>query len=252
MTDTTSRFLPRFLLAASVLAAGLVPMAPQPVAAQSFLQKMFGAPTAEHRRKIRQPVRKVIRKKQVRKRTVSRQAVSRSSSHSSARASHGAAASSHTYQTLCVRKADGYFFPISFSTTETYFDRDLEACEARCPGTDVDLYVHRVLREEPDQMVSHTSGRSYTDLPSAFLYKTAGIDETAAKACEIAPELDPVITVAENLGALPFQSAIPLPARRPDPFSAIAGLETAAVEPQTASAEPVVIRQVGPQFFPDQ
>lgn len=37
-----------------------------------------------------------------------------------------------TYRTVCVRTCDGYFWPISFSTTEDYFDRDQAQCASSC------------------------------------------------------------------------------------------------------------------------
>ncbi|WP_187289016.1 DUF2865 domain-containing protein [Fulvimarina pelagi] len=241
-------------------------MTPQPVQAQSILQKLFGAPTASHRQKIgrsaskRHLKRKVIRRSAKRssnkvRRSANRSSRSRSSGTSRSRRASSAASggSSYTYRTLCVRKADGYFFPVSFSTTSEYFDQDLEECQARCPGTDVDLYFHRVLREEAENMVSHTSGVDYTDLATAFAYKTKGIDEAAAKACEIEPEPAFQIEVAEGLGDLPFESAIPLPARRPDPKEVlVSDLRGASKDVAEVSSRPKVIRQVGPQFFPDR
>lgn len=47
------------------------------------------------------------------------------------------------YRTLCVRACDGYFWPVSWSTTRAGFRRDEEICRAACPNMDVALYVHR-------------------------------------------------------------------------------------------------------------
>ncbi|MEN3793830.1 DUF2865 domain-containing protein [Fulvimarina sp. MAC3] len=257
------RTVPRLVLAFSVMVAGMIPMVPMQAQAQSVLERLFGAPTAAHRRKIGQAApkrtigRQVIRKRTV-KRSVKRQRQSASrSSRSSARSRSASATSSrgssYTYRTLCVRKADGYFFPVSFSTTEDYFDRDMEACEARCPGTEVDLYFHRVLREEAENMVSHSTGKNYTDLATAFAYKTKGIDATAAKACEIEPEPAFKIEVADDLGELPFQSAIPLPIRRPEPQAIlVSDLRGGSKDVAEVSNRQKVIRRVGPRFFPDQ
>ncbi len=56
------------------------------------------------------------------------------------------------YRTMCVRTCDGYYFPVSITTSETLFDRDQKVCQANCPGTDVKLYYHRVPGEESEDM----------------------------------------------------------------------------------------------------
>ncbi|MBN9011166.1 MAG: DUF2865 domain-containing protein, partial [Rhizobiales bacterium] len=75
-----------------------------------------------------------------------------------------------TWRTLCVRTCDGYYFPISFSTEQSRFADDAQACAAACPGTPVALYVHRSPGEGVEQMVS-LSGEPYTALPTAFAYR---------------------------------------------------------------------------------
>lgn len=77
---------------------------------------------------------------------------------------------SRTYRTLCVRTCDGYYFPISFSTTRARFATDEQTCRAQCPGIPVSLYVHRNPGQESEAMVSLT-GTPYTALPTAFLYR---------------------------------------------------------------------------------
>ena len=47
-----------------------------------------------------------------------------------------------TFRTLCVRTCDGYYFPISFSTTSDRFAADEVQCEKMCPGTETALYFH--------------------------------------------------------------------------------------------------------------
>lgn len=77
-----------------------------------------------------------------------------------------------TFRTLCVRTCDGYYFPISFSTTRDHFGADQAACERICPGAESRVYYHRASREGPEQMVS-LEGGPYTDLPTAFSYRSA-------------------------------------------------------------------------------
>ncbi len=80
-------------------------------------------------------------------------------------------AHSGTYRTVCVRTCDGYFFPISFSTTRERFSADEAKCQSSC-SSDARLYVYRNPGEEPDNMVD-LSGRPYTRSKTAFLYRTA-------------------------------------------------------------------------------
>jgi hypothetical protein len=75
-----------------------------------------------------------------------------------------------TYRTVCVRTADGYYYPISYSTTLERLEQDADACKRTCPGADVQLYYYHNPGEEIAQAVSLSGGR-YTDLPTAFEYR---------------------------------------------------------------------------------
>jgi hypothetical protein len=74
------------------------------------------------------------------------------------------------YRTLCVRTCDGYYFPISFSTSPTRFAEDEQTCQRLCPATEAVLYSHRNPGEDVAQAVA-SSGRVYRDLPNAFRYR---------------------------------------------------------------------------------
>jgi len=76
-----------------------------------------------------------------------------------------------TVRTVCVRKADGYYWPISFSTLKEYAPNDLTTCQEQCPGLDVDLYYYDNPGQDPDQMIN-LQGEPYKSLPSAFAYRT--------------------------------------------------------------------------------
>jgi hypothetical protein len=76
------------------------------------------------------------------------------------------------YRTLCVRTCDGYFFPISFSTSQDRFQDDEVTCQRMCPAADVQLFAHRNPGEDMNNAVS-TTGQLYTQIPNAFKYKTA-------------------------------------------------------------------------------
>jgi hypothetical protein len=83
----------------------------------------------------------------------------------------------HTVRTLCVRKSDGFYWPISYSTLTDYVPNDLDQCRQMCPGLDVDLYYYDNPGQEPEQMIN-TYGEPYTQLPNAFKFRTE-IDKTA-------------------------------------------------------------------------
>jgi hypothetical protein len=73
------------------------------------------------------------------------------------------------YRTLCVRLCDGYYWPISYSTSRIRAKRDAERCEQSCPGR-ARLFLHRNPGEEVEDMVD-LQGRRYRDHPQAFLYR---------------------------------------------------------------------------------
>ena len=77
---------------------------------------------------------------------------------------------SGAYRTLCVRTCDGYYFPISYSATQSKFLEDEKTCQRMCPAAEVALYSHRNPGEDVNQAVS-VSGRPYTELPAAFQYR---------------------------------------------------------------------------------
>lgn len=77
----------------------------------------------------------------------------------------------HTVRTLCVRKSDGFYWPISYSTLTDYLPNDADQCQQQCPGTEVDLYYHDNPGQEAEQMVNMW-GEPYTALPNAFRFRT--------------------------------------------------------------------------------
>ena len=174
---------------------------------------------------------------------------------------------SGTFRTLCVRTCDGYYFPVSFSTTSAYFERDAEACRAMCPASETKLYFHRVPEEESEAMIS-LRGEPYTALPTAFLYRkrrteiadpscTCGKPVTTANA-DSQPDVEEPGTAA----------ALPAPEATPDDgladpesrMNAATGLTRQRIREMTGavtvgdvrSAESDrKVRVVGPEFLPD-
>lgn len=74
------------------------------------------------------------------------------------------------YRTMCVRTCDGYYFPISFSTTRENFDADAQSCSAMCPGAESSLFYYRNPGGTPQEMVS-LQGDAYASLSTAFQYR---------------------------------------------------------------------------------
>ena len=95
----------------------------------------------------------------------------------------GLSFSGDTYRTLCVRQCDGYYFPISFSTTKENFQRDTVACQTMCPGTEVELFMHKVPEEESEDMVSQ-KGKPYKAMSYAFAYRRDGVSADPSCRCQ--------------------------------------------------------------------
>jgi hypothetical protein len=77
-----------------------------------------------------------------------------------------------TFRTICVRSCDGFYFPISFATTQDHFRDDEMTCQRMCPASEVSLYTYHNPGEDVSQAVS-LNGRLYTELPTAFQYRKA-------------------------------------------------------------------------------
>jgi hypothetical protein len=190
---------------------------------------------------------------------------------------------SNTYRTLCVRSCDGYYFPISFSTTRDRFADDEQTCQAMCPGAQVSLYVHHNPGEEVDSMVS-LAGARYSALPNAFQYRTSYdpgcscgsattpslMDQLTAQAAALTPggPLPPVNIPAANATFYPLPAQqpsgriLPRPSLRPafteDPETLAGRAGELVPRPIAGDAGPLVagvtadgrpIRLVGPEFY---
>jgi hypothetical protein len=81
----------------------------------------------------------------------------------------GASSAIGTYRTLCVRLCDGFYFPISFATSEGGLARDAEQCWASC-GVEARLFYHPNPGGSVETMLDLT-GRAYSALPTAFKYR---------------------------------------------------------------------------------
>ncbi|MEL6920645.1 MAG: DUF2865 domain-containing protein [Pseudomonadota bacterium] len=129
------------------------------------------------------------------------------------------------YRTLCVREADGYYFPISFSTTRANFGRDAAICQAMCPATQVRLFTHDAGDDEGVANMVSLDGEAYAATPTAFKYRFQGRNK--ASICG-KPDLhklrelgyiqrgDKITGVDE---ATEVKVQYPLPPKRPDRYA---------------------------------
>lgn len=111
-----------------------------------------------------------------------------------------------TYRTICVRLCDGYFFPVSFSTLPTYFERDEEVCQSRCAAP-VELYYHQNPGGAVEQAVSARSRQPYSSLKTAFRYRREFVQGCSCKQAEYLPSVSG--QPGDKRAEVPQGSAVP-------------------------------------------
>jgi hypothetical protein len=153
-------------------------------------------------------------------------------------------------RTICVRKCDGFFFPISFSTSSAAFPSDEQACRAQCPSAEVELYAYDTYSQQPDDAISASTGEPLRSLPNAFKFRTQFVQSCTCNASgqstaqSVAPAAPALKRLEEpNRETPPAKAdAPPAPAAAPDPGKTI--------ETTTASGQRKRVRVVGPSFIP--
>jgi hypothetical protein len=167
-----------------------------------------------------------------------------------------------TYRTICVRSCDGFYFPISYATTQDHFRDDEATCQRMCPAAEVSLYTYHNPGEEVSQAIS-LNGRLYTELPTAFQYrkamssacscrrpgeswadalKTNGPDDTVAPGDVVVTEQNAKKLSQPRIG--PDGKPIKADAKQP--------ANTSALVQAPGEADPAKrsVRTVGPTFLP--
>jgi hypothetical protein len=119
---------------------------------------------------------------------------------------------------------DGYYWPISFSTSRRGFHRDANVCKASC-GSEAQLFFHHKTSGEPASMTD-LAGRSYSRLPNAFRYRKALVP-----GCRCKPE---PWSEAEVERHRRYAAAASLGPAGTGPLTAQAGDAGAATTPETA------------------
>ena len=79
--------------------------------------------------------------------------------------------SNGTHRTVCVRLCDGFYWPVSFATTQSRLGRDTKTCEQSC-SSPTRLFVQSNPGAGPPQMVD-TNGQPYSKLTNAFHFQTS-------------------------------------------------------------------------------
>ncbi|MGN6100150.1 MAG: DUF2865 domain-containing protein [Devosia sp.] len=139
----------------------------------------------------------------------------------------------NTIRTVCVRLSDGYYWPISFSTLPDYIPQDAQACQASCPGQQVDLYYYDNPGQEPEQMIN-AEGQAYSSLPSAFAYRKQVDPQSSCKVQQAAGQITVDNTPDGERAMISYAGeTFPLPLRDPrrgEHASTVAAAFTPAVD----------------------
>ncbi|MEM1284826.1 MAG: DUF2865 domain-containing protein [Pseudomonadota bacterium] len=160
-----------------------------------------------------------------------------------------------TYRTMCVRTSDGFYWPISFSTTRDRFDEDQASCAAMCPGHGVELFAYRNPGQQIDAMISTRTTEPYTAQSYAFAYRESfdpnnRCQPNSAALADLRLAGDPTLNVAMG-------PRVPQPSPRPDmesdPESRAmddGGLSFADLSAMTVSEDRnlTAVRVVGPTY----
>ncbi len=164
-----------------------------------------------------------------------------------------------TYRTVCVRTCDGFYFPISFTTVPGRFADDERACKAQCPATDANLYTYRNPGEDMNAAVS-IAGQPYSSSPNAFKYRTEFNPSCSCKAQgqtwadalktiddSAAAQNGDIIVTEERAKRMSQPKGTPAAMKK----NAAPEATPAPAQQPAAQGTPGQIRQVGPQFLPN-
>lgn len=120
-----------------------------------------------------------------------------------------------TVRSVCVRKSDGYYWPVSFSTMPQYLPNDADLCNIQCRGKEVELYYYSNPGQNPEDMIN-LAGQKYAALPNAFSYRT---EYNLANSCNVKTEagrIELVKTAGISRAYLAVgDTNLPLPLRDP-------------------------------------
>ncbi|RWP51488.1 DUF2865 domain-containing protein [Mesorhizobium sp.] len=174
------------------------------------------------------------------------------------------------FRTMCVRTCDGYFFPMSNAASLGDFERDQKNCDSSCPGTEMQVFYTRGIGDDSASMTSSITGRPYSELPTAYLYKQPETSRPSACGCNASRNFEIIAgnppSPEQSEADVETTPSVPVPAARPDPGAdpeTLANVEgrldreaikRLAVKPSPTTLLPPEqrkVRAVGPAFLPD-
>ncbi|SDQ93807.1 DUF2865 domain-containing protein [Pseudovibrio sp. Tun.PSC04-5.I4] len=189
------------------------------------------------------------------------------------RSTAGFSSGDQQFATMCVRKCDGYYFPINPNSNAGDLAEDTEICQALCPGQDTELFVFQVPQETPAQMRS-LAGQPYSSLANAYVFRqtndpacTCDGSGAASNSLDLAPSIP---SLEQGIGSGQLQDLTPgaTPTYPAIPSEGELRQDLNTIEAQSETSEPLIvqkkfvpreveprkgpIRKVGPKFFPDQ
>jgi hypothetical protein len=119
----------------------------------------------------------------------------------------------NTFRTVCVRSCDGYYFPVSYSTTQSQFDKDARVCQSKCAAP-AELYYHQNPGAEMEQAMS-IAGKPYSQHPNAFRHRKEFVPGCSCRVADYKPDLFNGKAVSpERRPATPPAPPAPAPQRR--------------------------------------
>ncbi|KAB7784873.1 DUF2865 domain-containing protein [Methylorubrum populi] len=94
-------------------------------------------------------------------------------------------------RTVCVRRCDGYVFPLGRLRSRTDLPIHAAACAAACPNAPTDLFTLAPGRSELDQAVG-LDGRAYRRTASANLFRRIRVENCSCQPPDVAGPLMPL------------------------------------------------------------
>ena len=159
-------------LALAVVALAIAVPGMQSASAQSFIEQLFGLnkPAPQPMPLTRAAVIPVTRSE-----PSDRPRPDRASRERAPASAHGG----QSYQTMCVRTCDGYYWPLRYPAHRGDFKDDGASCQSEC-GSDARLYIRSGPGEDAQSM-RDLDGNSYGASATAFAYRKGLVNGCACR-----------------------------------------------------------------------
>lgn len=93
---------------------------------------------------------------------------------------NGCSTYARSFRTICVRMCDGYYYPLSNTSSRQRFPQDAEKCMGQYASGQAELFYHPYPNGDPSQAVS-LSGERYFEQPYAFAFRSRYMPHCAAQ-----------------------------------------------------------------------